>query len=139
MSDENKIVTALPFCRKAETLEEVQRRSANNPPQAFQVERTILLTTADYMQFVANLMQDHYILFANTDKMWYEPETKCWHCVLVTSPDAPDGILVESEGFAYARYTAFVQNKLQLALKAVPVQDERPKQMRTAKRREQQR
>lgn len=139
MPNQKLPITDLPFCRKAETLEEVQRRSANNPPQAFQVERTILLTTADYMQFVANLMQDHYILFANTDKMWYEPETKCWHCVLVTSPDAPEGILVESEGFAYARYTAFVPDTSELSLENVPVQDERPKPQRNRTRDRQER
>lgn len=31
-----------------------------------------------------------------------------WHCLLVTGEDMDEGVLVESEGSAYARYSAFV-------------------------------
>ncbi len=134
MPKEKQPLTALPFCRKACTVVEVQHRGAQNPLQEFQVERIILLTPDAYQDFSQNLMEDHFILFENTDKMWYEPDTRCWHCVLVTSPDVPDGILVESEGFAYARYTAFVPDKSRLALENVPIKDERPKPHRSRAR-----
>ena len=31
-----------------------------------------------------------------------------WHCLLVTGEGMEDGVLVESEGSSYARYSAFV-------------------------------
>ena len=31
-----------------------------------------------------------------------------WHCLLVTGEGTEDGVLVESEGSSYGRYSAFV-------------------------------
>jgi len=31
-----------------------------------------------------------------------------WHCLLVTGEGMEDGVLVESEGSSYARYSSFV-------------------------------
>ena len=52
-------------------------------------------------------MEDQIFLFDYNDKMWFDPGDLCWHCVLVKGETSRDGILVEAEGYSYARYAAF--------------------------------
>ena len=46
----------------------------------------------------------------------------CWHCLLVRCEGVSESILVESEGYDYARYCAFVPDHRKLDLSDVPVE-----------------
>lgn len=49
----------------------------------------------------------------------YDRETGGFCCLLVTSRNRKDGILVDGEGYHYARYAAYVPNKQALDLRGV--------------------
>ena len=77
----------------------------------FRVEMAVVLEDTQYGQFKKiGLQEDHIFLFKNNDKMWFDPDVLCWHCLLVKGENSKDGILVEAEGYAHARYAAFVPN-----------------------------
>lgn len=107
----------------------------------FQVEQVVVLPDEQFRQFQeASLMDDQSFSFDYSDKMWFDPGSLCWHCVLVKGESSKDGILMESEGYNYARYAAFISDCERLRLQDVPVHYEypvkAPKQKKTRKRRE---
>ena len=69
---------------------------------------------------------DQIFLFDYQDKMWFDPGSLCWHCVLVKGENSRDGILVESEGYCYTRYAAFAPDCGKLRLQDIPVHYEYP-------------
>ena len=50
----------------------------------------------------------------------YSEKSGRFRCLLVTARRRQDGILVDSEGYAYARYAAYVRDKRELDLAGVP-------------------
>lgn len=93
----------------------------------FQVEQIVILSDEQYGQFKENGLQESQVfLFMNTDKMWFDPDKLCWHCLLVKGESSRDGILVDAEGYAHARYAAFVPDCDRLRFRNVPVWCEYP-------------
>ena len=114
------------FHRKASHAEELQG-SAMEGQMKFQVEQVVVLSDGDYRQFKeTGFLEDQIFLFANDDKMWFDPKQLCWHCMLVKGETSRDGILVESEGYSYARYAAYAPDCSRLRLRDVPVHYEYP-------------
>jgi len=70
------------------------------------IEKVIELEQDEYDEFAANLM-DHYDFIEENNDLMFVDTADVWHCILVKAKDAADGILVESEGYTYARYAAF--------------------------------
>lgn len=100
---------------------------ADESPMSFAVEKIVLLPDTDYTAFCAGgLIQDQAFLAENRDSMWFNPAEECWHCLLVKSEASRDGILVEAEGFSYARYAAYIPDCSALSLEEIPVQYEYP-------------
>ena len=121
------------FCRKASDVDELAA-SAESPGMqktrtAFQVERVVVLSDAEYAVFrKEGFMQDQIFLFENGDRMWFDPSEACWHCLLVKGEHSREGILVEAEGYSYARYAAHVPDCSMVRVGDVPVQYEYPAQ-----------
>lgn len=93
----------------------------------FQVEQVVVLPDEQYRQFRENgLMQDQNFLLDHQEQMWMDSRDFCWHCVLVKGENSKDGILVESEGHAYAWYASYVPDCDKLWLQGVPVHYEVP-------------
>lgn len=94
------------FTRKSVDIEEVKRRSNREEPKCeYTIEKVIALPEKDYLAFADTLLEDNEIVKANHDLM-YVDANGIWHCILVKAQGGKDGILVESEGYDYARYTA---------------------------------
>lgn len=77
------------------------------------VEKNVELSADRFDHFSQNLLNDYDFILENTDCMYQDKEGVS-HCILVLGEGFDDGILVESEGSAYARYSAFVPNARQL-------------------------
>lgn len=77
------------------------------------VEKLVTLSAEEFAHFSQNLMNDYDFIRENIDRM-YQDENGVNHCLLVLGEGCADGILVESEGSTYARYSAFVPNARQL-------------------------
>ena len=94
------------FTRKAENINELTRRTgADRDKHIAVIEKTIILTDENYKDFASDLFEDRDFIKENIDLMYQDRENK-WHCILVTTADKKSGILVESEGYEYARYAA---------------------------------
>ena len=76
-------------------------------------EKTVELSAAQFDYFSKNLLSDYDFLLTNIDCM-YQDGDGVSHCLLVLGEGRDDGIIVNSEGSAYARYSAFVPNARQL-------------------------
>ena len=76
----------------------------------------------------------------NPVQMWFDPGSLCWHCVLVKGETGKEGILVDAEGYSYARYAASAPDCDRLRLQDIPVHYEHParvpEQKKTRKRKE---
>lgn len=93
----------------------------------FQVEQVVVLCDEQFRQFQeTGLKEDQIFLFDYSDKMWFDPGSFCWHCVLVKGENSRDGILVDAEGYSYARYAAFAPDCGKLRLRDIPVHYEYP-------------
>lgn len=70
------------------------------------IEKVIVLPDAEYDYFTQHLLHDYDFIDENRGLMgeW----NGAWHCLLVTGDKAVEGVLVQSEGSSYARYSAFV-------------------------------
>lgn len=107
------------FHRKALDVRKLQY-DANAKPFRIGVAKIIELTQEQYRHFSTHLLEDMPFIAANKGLM-YEAEG-VYHCLLVCARNRRDGILVESEGFNYARYAAYVPDKSALDLRGVAVE-----------------
>ena len=119
------------FCRKASDVDELIGSAASLDMQqartAFQVEKVVVLSDAEYAIFrKEGFVQDQIFLFENCNYMWFDPTESCWHCLLVKGEHSREGILVEAEGYSYARYASHVPDCSLVRVSKVPVQFEYP-------------
>ena len=106
------------FYYKANNAQELMEESTKQPIRV-EVAKVIQLTAQQFCHFSANLLQDMPFIAANKDLTgWYKEVTRC---LLVTTRGNRDGILVDSQGYNYARYSAYVPDKRSLNLRDVPV------------------
>jgi len=101
------------FVKKAEDLKELlnvrDRQNAEHKfPQNFIIERIIDLNLMEYEGFCMELLETEPFIKENRDLMYIENGT--WHCILVRAesadPENMDGVLIECEGYDWARYSA---------------------------------
>ena len=69
-----------------------------------EVCKVICLTDKEYAFFRKHLMYDYDFLRKNADGMGFRNGIR--QCVLVMGENSEDGVLVDSSGYGYARYTA---------------------------------
>ena len=73
------------------------------------IEKIIRLSGAEYDHFASNMLKDYDFIKDNAGHM-YHGEAGRRHCLLVMGEGRRDGILVESQGYDYARYTSLLPN-----------------------------
>lgn len=119
---ENHITKAV-FCRRAINLQEIKERSEYRKDSAssFQVNKVIELTLTEFQEFGKELGTYRRFLFDFRDSMFYVPKKQCYQCLLVTTKEKKEGVLVEAEGYAYARLCAYVSDCSRLDLKEADV------------------
>lgn len=110
--------TTARFFRKPAHVAELRDDTTVIKPAPFQIVREVILSEAQYRRFQANLLSNAPFITARTDLTGYDESTG-FRCLLVTSRKRPDGILVDSEGYDYARYAAYVRDKRNLELQGV--------------------
>lgn len=77
------------------------------PNAEFVVEGVVTLSEQDFDRFKNNLLDDANFIKENKEMMYVDNEG-VWHVIMVTSDYADHAILVNSEGYDYARYSAYV-------------------------------
>ena len=92
-----------------ETRAVIQRKDPSVETDRCRIVKIIELSNSDFEEFQDNLLVNYDFIAENVDEMWMD-ENGVDHCLLVIGEENSDGVLVQSEGFSYARYYAFMPN-----------------------------
>lgn len=77
------------------------------------IEKVIVLPELKYRYFRSHMLESYDFIAENVGLMYSEYLCDHYyleHCLLIMGEDSEDGILVESEGSDYARYTSYQPN-----------------------------
>jgi len=88
------------FIRKAVNYELI-------PQDEFVIEKEVVLDSELFEQFINNPLDDYDFIKENLEIMYCDNDG-VFHCIFITTEQHDFGILVESEGYHYARYTAYL-------------------------------
>lgn len=78
------------------------------------VEKILRLSDGDFENILQSPMEYQDFIKENVDLM-HKDESGVYHCLLVTGENHRDGVLVEAEGYGYARYASYVPDAAALA------------------------
>lgn len=92
-----------------------QRKEPEITAQPWEIERTVELPPGEFRYFKEHLLRDQSFIAEHSEEMHMD-SSGITHGVLVLCEGIDDGILVNSEGFAYARYAAYLSGARTLSL-----------------------
>lgn len=72
------------------------------------VEEAVPVSTEEFERLKHAPMCNNHLISENLNSMWYG--NGAHHCLLIYDKEQGDGILIESEGAAYARYAQYIPN-----------------------------
>lgn len=119
--DTEKYGGRIPICflRKPSGLWDIIEHSKNQPDDVYEIEKVIQLNQPDFDEFSTRLLADTPFIQQNAHLLRVDEQGR-WHCLLVYDESRNRGILVESDGYPYARYAAYVADTRQLDLTNIP-------------------
>ena len=122
------------FYFKASHAQELMEDKTMQPIQV-EVVKILQLTGQQFRDFSANLLRDMPFLIPNKNLTGYDKGVT--RCLLVATRSRRDGILVDCQGYNFARYSCYVPSKQSLDLRDVPVEryDPKPRQPRCQRER----
>lgn len=84
-----------------------ERKISEFPVSDCVIENIVELPETEYKGFRSGLLRDADFIAENKDLM-YMDENGTRHCLLVLGENQPEGVLVELEGYDYARYASLL-------------------------------
>ena len=118
------------FYRKAVSVRDLIDKAPFPEKARFQITKVIELPTDQYRRYMNELRRDVFFISRNESNMRYDEKSETFLCLFVTCRDVVNGLLVEAEGFDYARYAAFIPEKKALALEGILVEHTNEKRLR---------
>ena len=112
----------IQFHRKLNCKEELLIASRDDEQLRYKIERIIEVTKTEYQRLSNDFFLPRPYIADHLDNMWFDDKEEYWHYIMVKTPSTKEALLVESEGFGYARYTALVQDQTQLNLDGIPIE-----------------
>lgn len=88
------------------------RKQSFLEPKPFRIEKVVSLSDPEYRYFQKHLLENYDFIQQIRNELYEDADLV--HCLLVVGETSQDGILVNSEGAGYARYTAHFPNARQL-------------------------
>ena len=80
------------------------------PNDTFIIEKVINLTESEFKVFSDRLLDDYHFIKESIDLMYIDKDN-IWHVIMVTTESIDYGILINSEGSSYAKYSGYVKKK----------------------------
>jgi hypothetical protein len=77
------------------------------PKDSFIIEKSVILEPELFECFIHDPLNDYEFIKENVELMYCD-KSDVFHCIFVTSEKHDFGILVDSEGYHYARYAAYL-------------------------------
>ena len=84
---------------------ELKRKQSEYEGEACVVDKVIELPAQRFRQFSRALLADYDFIAENKNAIRHDDAR---HCLLILDADGTDGVLVDPQGYNYARYSAFV-------------------------------
>ena len=106
------------FHFKASHAQELMEDKTIQPIQV-EVVKILQLSGQQFRHFSDNLLRDMPFLIPNKHLTGYDKRVT--RCLLVTTRGRRDGILVDCQGYNFARYSCYVPEKRSLDLRDVPI------------------
>ncbi len=86
----------------------LNHKAHNYKPMQIEVEKVIILYGREFEKMRDCPINDNPYITEHSDLMYMDGDTA--HCLLFLDANGSDGILVEVEGFGYARKSQFIPN-----------------------------
>ncbi len=86
------------------------RKESEFKTKACVVEKAIAVSHTGFYDLKRHPLQDNDLIVENTDLMYCDSDD-IYHCLLIYDEEQGDGLLIESEGAAYARYPSIFQRQ----------------------------
>jgi hypothetical protein len=80
------------------------------PQDEFVIEKVVEIPIKQFNIFLDDMLGDYNFIKEHKELM-YTDNNNVWHAILVTAKEVDFGILVQSEEYSYARYSAYVLKK----------------------------
>lgn len=77
------------------------------------VEKAIAVPHAEFDELKRHPLRDNRLIAENADMMYCDKDGS-YHCLLIYDQKQGDGLLIESEGMAYARYAQYIPRAREL-------------------------
>ncbi len=87
---------------------ELKRKQSEYEGEPCSVDKVIELPAQRFQQFSRALLPDYDFIAENKTAIRHDTDLR--HCLLILDAEGTDGILVDPQGYNYARYSAFVPN-----------------------------
>ena len=71
------------------------------------VEKAIAVPYAEFDELKRHPLRDHRLIAENADLMYCDNDDN-YHCLLIYDEEQGDGLLIDSEGTSYARYSQYI-------------------------------
>lgn len=121
---------AASFYRKAASVRDLLDKAPFPEKARFKITKVIELPKEQYRRYRNELWRDVTFISRNESNMRFDEKSETFLCLFVTSRDEISGLLIEAEGFDYARYAAFIPEKSALALDGIPIERANEKSLR---------
>ena len=77
------------------------------------VEKAIAVPHAEFDELKRHPLRDHRLIAENADLMYCDNDDN-YHCLLIYDEEQGDGLLIDSEGTSYARYSQYIPRAKEL-------------------------
>ena len=77
------------------------------------VEKAIAVPHAEFDELKRHPLRDHRLIAENADLMYCDNDDN-YHCLLIYDEEQGDGLLIDSEGTSYARYSQYIPGAKEL-------------------------
>ena len=98
---------------------ELKRKQSEYEGEACVVDKVIELPAQRFQQFSRALLVNYDFIAENKNAIQHDDDAR--HCLLILDADGTDGVLVDPQGYNYARYSAFVPFARSLLTPDVPI------------------
>lgn len=78
------------------------------PQDEFKVVKVVDIPLKQFEKFINHTLDDYDFIEENKDLMFID-ENNVWHCIFLTAKALDYGILIQSEGHNFARYSAYLE------------------------------
>ena len=82
------------------------------------VEKAVAVSQSEFENLKRHPLHDNRLIAENVDIMYCDNDDN-YHCLLIYDEEQGDGLLIESEGAAYARYSQYIPGAKELVKKHI--------------------